>query len=86
MKAPQISDHALLRFLERAGGLPVEALRLELSASLTRATRAAASLGLTGYSIAADGLTYIIRDGVCVTVLPHDETSARQRAGLRSGR
>ena len=41
MSAPGITDHALLRFLERAGGLDVEGLRLTLGSSLTRAHSAA---------------------------------------------
>ena len=42
---PIISDHALLRFLERAGGLDVETIRLMLSRSLERAKKAATGIG-----------------------------------------
>lgn len=41
MSAPagnvRVSDHALLRFIERAGGLDVESVRAALQGSLKRA-------------------------------------------------
>jgi len=78
-----ISDHALLRFLQRAGGLDVEMLRLQLALSLSRATYAAGKIGAARYTIRADGLTYVIRDGRLVTILPahaaviHEPAEAR---------
>ncbi|RJF70893.1 hypothetical protein [Rhodopseudomonas palustris] len=65
-----ISDHALLRLLERAGGLDVAALRTAIRASLQRATDAADALGQSDYHVVADGLTYVVRGGVLVTLLP----------------
>ncbi|MFT4098447.1 MAG: hypothetical protein QM651_15120 [Rhodoblastus sp.] len=66
-RGPIISDHALLRFFERAGGLDVEAVRLMLSRSLERAKKAATNIGGGDYTIKADGLIYIVVDNRVVT-------------------
>lgn len=65
----QISDHALVRFMERCGGLDVEALREAIARSLERATVAAALIGGEDYTIRVDGLIYRVRSGVVVTVV-----------------
>lgn len=64
-----VTDHALVRFLERAGGLDIEALRTSLGASLARAGRAAKAIGAGEFAVKADGLVYVIERGVVVTVL-----------------
>lgn len=69
MTAPRVSDHALLRFLERGAGLDVEALRLRLEDSLARAHQAARSLGTEEYLIKADGLVYVVRGDVVTTIM-----------------
>ena len=69
----RISDHALVRFLTRAAGAEVEALRARLSASLTRAANAAGRLDAGEYKIVADGLEYVVKDGVVTTVLDPKE-------------
>lgn len=63
-----VSDHALLRFLERAGGLDPEPLREVIADSLERAARAARAVGKTRYTILADGLCYIVVNDVVVTI------------------
>ena len=65
-----ISDHALLRFLERAAGLDIEELRLRLESSLVRAHAAARSLTASDYLIRADGLLYIVRGETVTSVVP----------------
>lgn len=65
-----VTDHALVRFLERAGGLPVDDLRAALAQSLTRAARAAGVLCASEYRILADGLVYVVANGRVVTILP----------------
>ena len=65
----RVSDHALVRFLTRAAGAEVEALRARLAASLTRAADAAGRLDAGEYKIVADGLEYVVRNGVVTTVL-----------------
>lgn len=77
-----VSDHALLRFMQRAGGIDVEELRAAVAASLERAGAAAEAIGACDYSIRADGLVYCIRAGVVVTVL-HDRPMPR---GVDRGR
>jgi hypothetical protein len=71
-----VSDHALVRFLERAGGFDVETLRETIGLSLSRAAEAARAIGAAEYAIHADGLTYILNRGVVVTVL-RDDAGAR---------
>lgn len=65
---PGVSDHALLRFLERSGQLDVEALRAGLSASLARAHSAARQLGQEDYLVKAGGTTFVVRGGVVTTL------------------
>lgn len=64
----RVSDHALLRFLERAGGFDVEGLRGSIEGSLKRAVTAAAEIGTGDLIINADGLQYVVCRGVLVTV------------------
>ncbi len=70
MKPLRVSDHALVRFLARAGGLDVEGVREYLEQSLLRAHDAASKIGLAEYSIKADGLEWHVRNSVVVTVVP----------------
>ena len=73
MSGPRISDHALVRFLERAGGLDVQGVRAHLSASLARAAETARRLGKSDYNVQADGLSYRVRNDVVVTIVDeHD--------------
>lgn len=72
-RRPIVTDHALLRFLERAGALQVEQLRDAIAASLERAASAALDLGQRGYTIKADGLVYVVVDSKVVTIMvEHD--------------
>lgn len=82
MTAPRVSDHALLRFLERAGGLAVEQLRQSLEASLGRAGSAAAEIGATEYLIVVDELTFVVRTDTVTTIL-HDGSPAQRARALR---
>lgn len=65
----QISDHALVRFLERTGAADLAPLKRAIAASLQRAELAAARAGLSEYTVVVDGLRYLVRDGVLVSVL-----------------
>ena len=69
----RVSDHALLRFIERAGGLDIETLRAALEGSLKRAVDATGKIGESEAVIFADGLRYVLRDCVVVTItkVPH---------------
>lgn len=65
----RVCDHALLRFIERVGGLDVEGLRRHLAQSLGRAAGAAEQLGQREMTVAADGFHYVVVKGVVITVL-----------------
>lgn len=67
----RISNHALVRFLERSGAAEVEPLKAAIAASLERARQAAGELGRDSFVVVADGLRYVVEDGVLVTVLDH---------------
>lgn len=66
----RVSDHALLRYLERAQGIDVEAWRVSIESSVERAAIAAAKLGIDTYSIRLDGVLFVVRAGTMTTVLP----------------
>ncbi|ETR78885.1 hypothetical protein X566_15435 [Afipia sp. P52-10] len=65
----RVSDHALLRFVERAGGLDVQALRTALEGSLNRASNQAARINAGTFDIVADGLRYVVVKNVVVTII-----------------
>lgn len=81
-----ITDHALVRWLEWEGFVDVAQLRRIISASLKRAANAAAQLQLDNYTVIADGLVYVVRDGKLVTIVEETPGSrvwaqSRQTAG-----
>lgn len=65
----RVTDHALVRFLERAGGFDVQGLRTSIQASLNRAVAAADEIGTSTFTVRADGLLYIIKSGALITIL-----------------
>lgn len=73
------SDHALVRFLERAGGLDLEDLRARLAGSLAHAYERARSITSYDFVIKADGLVYVVRGETVTTVIadhPHASVDA----------
>lgn len=60
---PTVADHAVLRWLERAHGLDVNACRRHLSGLAVNAAR----LGAVGVTI--DGVKLVLRDNKVTTVL-----------------
>jgi hypothetical protein len=81
-----ISDHALVRYLEWEGFVDLSAVRAMLGAHLLRATNAAATIDAESYSIIADGLIYLVRNGTLVTITEETPSSRvwaqrRQDAG-----
>lgn len=82
MKASvNITDHAVLRYLERVDGIDVAGVRATIRARLARAIAAAASIGLADdLVVVAPEAIYVITDGRLVTCLPPDHPiSARYR-------
>ncbi|MEA3264152.1 MAG: hypothetical protein U9R07_11795 [Pseudomonadota bacterium] len=80
MSQLSISDHALIRWIERTGMADLEPVRDALRASLARATGAAGKLGSGEYLILADGLVYVVRNNVLITVIEDDGRHSRIRA------
>ena len=75
----QVSDHAVLRYLERAGGFEIEALRQAIAGRVARTVLPGA------HSVVIDGLRYLVRKGpdgvVVVTVVPLGHSAINQMAG-----
>lgn len=61
-----ISDHALLRYLERVHRLDVKALRADISGRLD----AVAQPGFERQVVRYDGMRYLIVEETLVTVIP----------------
>jgi hypothetical protein len=64
----RISDHALVRFIERAGGFDLNPLRAQIETSLNRAFTVAEKVGADSFTIRADGLLYVVKNGTLVTI------------------
>ncbi|MGO4735958.1 hypothetical protein AB4099_05405 [Bosea sp. 2KB_26] len=79
----RISDHALVRFLERSGALDIEQLRTVLAAALDRGRRSAERIGIGDYVIVADGMKFVIQGDVVVTVLDEHMPMRHRRPGGR---
>lgn len=61
---PQVTDHAVLRYLERVKGFDIAAVRKEmLTPEVTSAIRVGA------VSLKRDGVEYVLQDGMVITVL-----------------
>ncbi|PZU93104.1 MAG: hypothetical protein DI527_07600 [Chelatococcus sp.] len=75
----KVSDHALVRFLDRSGAAEIEKLRNTLAHSLERARLGAERAGIADYVITADGLRYVVKNDVLVTVLESDMAPGRRR-------
>lgn len=69
----KVSDHAMVRFLERAGGLDVDSVKVLIAASLARAHQAAMAIGQVDYTVKVDGMIFYVRNGVLVTVCQSGE-------------
>jgi hypothetical protein len=74
-----VSDHAVLRYLERVGGFEIEALRQDLAKRCEPAARTGAS------SVTIGGFAFMIESNVVVTVLPKKEGQARRPTRRAAG-
>lgn len=74
-----ISDHAVLRYAERVLGFDVEAAKREIRERVGKQIDLAAAMGAT--RIVLDGVSYIIEDGVLITVIDglSSDTHGRHR-------
>lgn len=75
MKRPPtpVSDHAVMRYVERVMGINVERLRVDIGHAVDEAARAGAS------SVKINGLVFRIRDGVVTTVVPSGHQPRQRR-------
>ncbi|WP_425087013.1 hypothetical protein [Stappia sp.] len=60
---PRVSDHAVLRYIERIYGLDVDAVRRHIADEVASAAAAGA------ITARIRGASYVIRDGVVVTII-----------------
>jgi hypothetical protein len=67
-----VTDHAVLRYLERVRGLDVEGLRREIGARIDRVAREGAC------GVILDGWEYRLADGFVVTVRAASEPDKRR--------
>jgi hypothetical protein len=81
-----ITDHALVRWLERTRAMPIEMLREVLAQSLERALHAAEAIGQGEFLILADGMVFVVRDGAVITVLDEDKRHAHIHNALKRHR
>lgn len=65
----QVSDHALVRFMERTAGLDAAALKRSIAQSLERASMAADAIDICNYAVVIGTTSFVVRDGVVITVL-----------------
>lgn len=69
LKKIHITDHAMLRYLERVQGIDIEELRNSLSQKATRAYAAAESIGGGEYAIKVDGFRMRVQSDHVVTIV-----------------
>lgn len=74
-RRPHVSDHALLRYLERVVGIDVEGHRRRVEARVAEAV----SLGASG--LISGGFRYAISDFLVVTVMPASSDPRLLRPG-----
>ena len=74
-----VSDHALVRWLERSNLVNVAQLREQLAASLSSACVAADRINVNEFAVCRDGWKYIVRNHTLVTVFPVKDRVARNR-------
>ena len=65
MSAMKITDHAVLRYLERVKGLDVETARRDIAKTMEVAEGHDTASGVT-----SNGFRYVIYDGALVTIKP----------------
>ncbi len=83
MKKPrvQVTDHAVLRYLERGLQMDIEAIRCEIGHRVERGVDRGAS------AVCVDGLRYRLVDDVVVTVVPVNRPArGKGRPGKRGAR
>lgn len=80
-----VTDHAVLRWIERVAGIDVDAIRERMIEEIAGAARAAANAGLPErYSVRTSDAVYVLDSGTVVTVLsPEQHTLTLMRSRRR---
>lgn len=60
---PSVPDHAVLRYLERAKGVDIDAVRRHIAGLVLRGVKA------NGDAVVVEGVKFVLRGNVVVTVL-----------------
>lgn len=63
----EVTDHAVLRYLERSQGVDVEAVRLQIRDIVIKGAELGAS------AVTAEGLRFVLRNNSVTTVLPRSK-------------
>lgn len=64
-----VTDHAVLRWMERAYEIDIEAVRRKIRERVERAVEIAAKLDGEGtVTVSVDGLRFVVRSGTVVTI------------------
>lgn len=77
-KLVRVSDHAIVRWLERVRGVDIEAFRAEIVATVQAAVDAGAK------QISVGGVTYILDGAVVTTVSPNASPTSTRINGIRA--
>lgn len=82
MKKPvaHVTDHAVLRYLERVKGVDIDAVRVELGHIVDKAIEAGAGAAIV------DGVKYVLNDKTIVTAALIKDVPLRGRAMRRRNR
>jgi hypothetical protein len=77
---PPVTDHALLRFLERGAGIDLNRVRREMAQAAATGVRHGARIVIFG------GAKLVIRGGAVVTALPRNGLADPAAGGSRAWR
>lgn len=82
MKKPiaQVTDHAIVRYLERVLGMDIEAVRRKIGRTVDLALEHEGSNG-----VVSDGFVYKLRGNKVTTITPHNQPKLRTQGRGRKG-
>lgn len=71
---PSVPDHAVIRYLERAKGVDVQAIRDHIAGLVKRGVAAG------GDAVVVEGVKFVLRDNVVVTVVERHWPAQKREA------
>lgn len=69
---PSVPDHAVIRYLERAKGVDIDAVRRHIASLVQRGVKA------NGDAVVVEGVKFVLRGNVVVTVLDRRWPAAKR--------